>query len=144
MIEPAKYIRKAFFAALNNNLTYDGAILPVYDSFSDEDNGAHQVMITNMNGENQDDKVSFASDWTLVLDIVTRTDGSGNKSIADAIGEQITTILQPSRKTTGLTIDSPFQLLNLQLQSSRYLEEETDTRYLVRKLLTYRFRIVQD
>lgn len=143
MTEPGKYIRKAFFQALNGQLTYDG-VVPVYDSFSDEDNGAHQVMLTNQTTSNQDDKCSFAWDCTLVIDIVTRTKGSGNKSIADNISEQITAILQPTRKTTGLSIDSTFQLLNLQLQSVRYLEDEMPSRFMVRKLLTYSFRIVQN
>ena len=144
MTEPGKYARKAFFQALDGVLSYQGKAVPVYDTFSDEDNGAHQVMLTNQTSTDTSDKYSFAWDCTLVIDVVTRTKGTGNKSIADNISEQITNIIQPDRKTIGLTIDNPFQLLNLQLQSTRYLEEQTPSRYMVRKLLTYSFRIVQN
>lgn len=144
MTEPSQYIRKAFYQALKDEITYGGSIVPVYESFSDEDNGAHQVMLTNQTGSNRDDKCSFAGEHTIVIDIVTRMKGSGNSAIADNISEQITYILQPTRKTTGITIDSPFQLLNLKLESVRYLTEEMPSRFMVRKLLTYSFRIVQN
>ncbi|MGN6436874.1 MAG: hypothetical protein ACTHMM_10090 [Agriterribacter sp.] len=144
MIDPGKYIRKAFFSALDGHVIYDGKVIPVFDTFSDEDEGKFQIMLTNQTGSNTSDKQHFTGDHTLVIDIVTKTKGSGNKEIADNIAEQITQIIQPTRTTTGLTIDTPFQLLNLRLQNSSYLEEGTKSHFIVRKLLTYAFRIVQN
>lgn len=144
MVESSREIRRAFFQALNGALTYDGKTIPVYDNFSDEGEGKYQVFLTNQDATNADDKQQFAGDHSIVIDIVTKANNSGNSSIADEISEQVSQILQPTRKTTGLIIGAGFQLILLQLSSSRYLTEGNRGTFIVRKLLTYRFRIVHN
>jgi len=142
MKDPAIYIRKAFGDCIGG-VVYDGKIIPVVDTFSDEDFGKNQIMLGSLEMVNSDDKHSFNGDYTFTIDVVTRTDNSGNRFIADSIANQITEKVQPLKQIIGLAISNEFQLINLRLDSSGYLYEGTKTHFIVRKLLRYRFRIVE-
>lgn len=143
MIEPGLYIRKAFVEALTGKIKLNGNTIPVLDSFGDEYYGKDQVLITDITGINQDNKHCFQGDHTLTIDIVTSSKGSGNKYRSDLISQQIAAIIQPDRTTTGLIIDNRLQLANLRYEPGGYLEEGTKTAFIVRKIMRYRFRIIQ-
>lgn len=142
MKDPAIYIRKAFGQGIGE-VIYGGKIIPVIDTFSDEDDGEHQIILSSLEMVNADDKSSFSGDYTFTIDIVTRTQNSGNRYIADTISGQITQKIQPSKTLSGISIAGGFQLMNLRLDTSGYLTEGTKTNFIVRKLLRYRFRIVE-
>jgi len=142
MKDPAIYIRKAFGQGIGE-VIYGGKIIPVIDTFSDEDDGEHQIILSSLEMVNADDKSSFSGDYTFTIDIVTRTQNSGNRYIADTISGQITQKIQPSKTLSGISIAGGFQLMNLRLDTSGYLTEETKINFIVRKLLRYRFRIVE-
>lgn len=144
MIEPSRYIRKAFYDSLKNNVIFKGKAVPVYDVFSDEYEGANQIILSNQSTSDVSDKCNFVWDCSLVIDVVTRTTGAGNRSTADFISEQVTNVLQPQRRFINLLIDGQFTISNLELSSMRYLTERTQSNFLVRKLLTYDFRIFQN
>lgn len=142
MKSPEKYIRKAFGDAISG-VSYSGDLIPISDSFSDEVIGRNQIILSSLERFNNDDKTSFNGNYTLTIEVVTKSKNSANKLIADEISDQVTQRLQPTRKTTGIVINPAFQIVNISLDSSGYIEEETKANFIVRKLLRYRFMIVQ-
>lgn len=143
MLDPDKYIRKAFGDCLAGHVIIGGKVVSVVDTFSDDFNGKHQILLGTLEGISQNDKESFNRDVTLTIDIATRTDGSASRQLADDIAEQVALLVQPDRKSTGLQIDGRFQIINLRQSSSGYLTEKNAKHFVVRKLLRYQFRIVQ-
>lgn len=144
MIDPDKYIRQAFGNCLSGNVMYKGQPVEVVDSFTEEILGNVQIMITNQDGNDSSNKHAFNSNRRITIDIVTKTTGSGNKAIADGLAEQVTQLIQPSRATKGVAIDGRWQIVGLRQLSSGYIMEGERTGFIVRKILTYGFTIIQN
>lgn len=87
---PDKYVRKAISTALNG-LNVDGIDIPVFDSNTTGQNPSFYILMTTQtNNEVIGSKCGRRWFSSILLDIITRYDGSGNtgsRLLADNIAE---------------------------------------------------------
>lgn len=142
MKDNKKILRQAVFDALDGNVTYDGNPIPVYD----EKNDNEPIYILLSNQQEFDDNTSdaFITRSTLDYEVVEQTGYSVSKDAIDDINDQILTIIFPTPSTTGLTMPTGFQFLNLRRESSRSLAFEISaTESIIRNITTITATIVQ-
>lgn len=106
---PNKWVKKAVFEAINNMTVYDeiedeNITVPCYDyRVTANDGKAHYVLMTTQtNVVNKYTKCGDAYESTILLDIVTSYDGTGNPSmslLADNILDKVREL------TNNLTLD---------------------------------------
>jgi len=142
MRDTKKILRHAVYNALSGNVTYDGNPIPVYD----EKNDNEPIYILLSNQQEFDDNTSdaFITRSTLDYEVVEQTGYSVSKDAIDDINDQILTIIFPTPSTTGLTMPTGFQFLNLRRESSRSLAFEISaTESIIRNITTITATIVQ-
>lgn len=138
---PSKELQRAYYTALNGNITYNGSVVPVYDLVP---TGADYPFIhlgdqiVRENGT----KDSFISDVIMQVDIVTGFEaGFGGKAqmydIADLVSRAIV-----ERVPSVLSL-SGFNLFKSQLDVSSFLEDQTDTHILYINRIRFRHLIQQ-
>ncbi len=66
------------------------------------------------------------------------------KDVVDAVSNTIKGILMPNIATTGLTLDAGFSINELYRESSAYLSEQNNTKWVLRKIERFRCEIQQD
>lgn len=142
MKDTKKILRHAVFNALNGNITYDGNNVPVYDEKNENED--IYILLSNQQETNEDTDSYFMTRSTIDYEVVCRTGFSVSKDAIDDINEDILEILIPTQNTTGLTIPSGFQFLNVRRESSRTLSLEiSPTESIVRNITTISATIIQ-
>ena len=139
-------IRKAFYEALNGNLSYNGVNVPVSDEAlkSTDENKSYYVLLSTQSSRDASTKTSDDREATIVLDIVTKTQRV-TKSICDNIAEQILDHIYTAPHVHTLTAPANWQFLLLRLSDDRHLTLSVpDSVSVVRRLLTFSLRVVQN
>lgn len=136
-------IRKAFYELLDGSLSYGGSDVPVYDEVLQESADLY-VIIGNQTKGNRDNFCTFVSDCTLTLDIIQRSSFDFTKDAIDSVHDQIGTLLSSSPGTHNLPLQSGFQISAVTEDSFSYVPTlQAEQGYIIRKLITYRIRIVE-
>lgn len=145
MIEVNKLFRKAVYEALNGNLTFDAAIVPVFDEKVIQAEGNSQyVILQSQSNTQQNTFSSFNTDTTLIIQVVAKSWDGVSKDPIDDISNQILQILFPTPNTTGLITQAGIQICNARLQSSSSGVVALQTnKYNVYKFLTVQALIIQ-
>lgn len=136
---PNKYIRKAFFEALNN-ITVDGNVIKVYD---ERVTGAtvpqHYILLsTQTKRENKYTKCGDRWDCDILLDIITTypaTGNTGSKLLAENIEEQVILL------ENSLTLGGGFVINERSLVSSDSQTTIGTTTNAFRQLIRYQYFI---
>ncbi len=139
MIEVMDKLMNSWYAKLNNVIS-----VPVYKEGSvDQDYDGNYVEL-RAEGEVQDDtKQSFRSDAVVIVDIVTKFKIATNRSICEAIDNEIKQLVKPSPGSVGLSQQSGMQIQNLRPQTSSYFDEVEDGVKYYRKIVRWSHRINQ-
>ena len=92
MILPDKHIRRALTTALNN-IEINETIIPLYDSRTNNENPNYYILMSTQTNS-QVDGSKCGREWqsSIVLDVVTRFEGSGNvgsRLFADDIAGEV-------------------------------------------------------
>jgi hypothetical protein len=66
-----KFIRKAYWTALNNTITYKGSPVPCYDTFAPDNAVFPYILIGNQTQADDKDNQEYNYVTTIVLDVVT-------------------------------------------------------------------------
>lgn len=138
-------VRKAFYTALNGNLSYDGSNVPVSDEqLKDSDSNNFYVILGSQSDRDDSTKTSYDREASITLDIVTKQGQTATKDIADSIANQILTLLFPTTPHVhALPAQTGFQFLNLTLQNSSDIRVSLLTSQNVyRRILTFSLRVV--
>ena len=128
-------LRKAFYEALNGQLTYNSVDVPVYDEIAPNNAPSSFVIISTGTTVDNDTLTSFQSENTLLIDIVSKTGVSVSKDVVDNIANQVFLILKPSPNTNGLIPQAGFTFSQPKVASDNHLSlvaNETTTRRLIR------------
>lgn len=138
---PSKELQRAYYTALNGNITYNGSVVPVYDLVP---TGADYPFIhlgdqiVRENGT----KDSFISDVIMQVDIVTGFEaGFGGKAQMYDIADLVSRVIV-ERVPSVLSL-SGFNLFKSQLDVSSFLEDQTDTHILYINRIRFRHLIQQ-
>lgn len=139
MIEVMDKLMNSWYAKLNNVIS-----VPVFKEGSvDQDYDGNYVEL-RAEGEVQDDtKQSFRSDAVVIVDIVTKFKIATNRSICEAIDNEIKQLVKPSHGTVGLTQQSGMQIQSVRPQTSSYFDEVEDGIKYYRKIVRWTHRINQ-
>lgn len=138
---PNKYIRKAFFDALNN-INVDGNVIKVYDErVTGATIPAHYIILsTQTKRENKYTKCSDRWDCDILIDIITTypaTGNTGSKLLAENIEEQVILL------ENSLTLGGGFVINDRNLVSSDSLTTIGTTTNAFRQLIRFQYFITQ-
>lgn len=137
---PDKHVRKAVFTALTG-MTVDGNAIPAFDSNTTDQNPNYYVLMTTQtNNELNGTKCSDRWFSSILLDVVTRYNGSGNvgsRLLADNIAEEVRS------RVFDLELDvaSGLKITELKLNLPNDITSKTDTVNIFRKFIRLELQI---
>ena len=139
----AKALQTAYVTALNGNLTYESANVPVVDGIY-HGSAKNYVLIGNINEIPDDTLDSYQKEVIVDLHIFTKQYNAASKDIANDIEAQILPILFPGAiGVHGLGTIADFQILNVRQEASNWVEEPGEGLNIMRKILPIRQTIIQ-
>lgn len=131
MKDPNQYIAEAFFTALNGNITYSGANVPMYDVYRD-DRETKYFYISNQTANQINAKEGFLYDCAITLTIVTLFNkADGGYLVCDAISQSILALLE-----NNLSV-SHFQVVDQHFEDSLYASSKDGVSDEYLKSLTF-------
>ncbi len=139
-----RVFRRAIFDALDGNVTYNGNVVPVYDEFASDNAPNLFIVLGNQYADDRRNFAKFVTGSVIVIDIVHHQNRAMTKDVVDDVAESIKGILMPSISGTGLTLEAGFSVNNLYRETSSYLSEQNNTKWVLRKIERYRANIQQD
>lgn len=131
-------LRKAIYELLNGQLTFDSAIVPVFDGKVKQGESSNSyVLIGNTSSVDNSTFSGWSRRMSTVVDIVTKMTDTSSTDIADSIAAQILELMMPTIGGNGL-VQANFQYVNVSLNTDRYLElQQNPTTIMLRRLLTF-------
>ena len=137
---PDKYVRKAIFTALTG-LNVDGNDILTYDTNTTGSNPLYYILMTTQtNNELNGSKCGRRWFSSILLDIVTRYDGSGNtgsRLLADNIAEATRSLI----KNINLDTDSGLKITQRALNFPNDISTKTDNTNIFRKFIRLELEI---
>ena len=127
-------VRKAYWAALNNAITYKGLQVPCYDTFAPDNATFPYILIGNQTQADDKDNQQYNYLTTIVLDVVTASVAPYGRLDADTIADAIL-------KLVCLYPENYLQLevgkiVTAKLVQQTSLSSITDTNIVHREILT--------
>jgi hypothetical protein len=129
-----KFVRKAYWSALNSTITYKGIPVPCYDTFAPDNAAFPYILITNQTQEDDKDNQEYNYITTITLDVVTGAIAPYGRFDADTIADSILQIvcLYPENY---LTLDVG-KIVTAKLVQQTSLSSITDTNIVHREIIT--------
>ena len=129
-------IKEAFYTTLNGNV---GAT--VYSAVPH--NAAYPfVNITDITGFEDSTKDTFILRSTCGIEIVTSFKGQGSQKQMNDIASAVISKMRAT--TSGYKAITGYKIINMELDENRNITEGTDQNKIFRKLLRFRYIIVQN
>jgi hypothetical protein len=128
------FVRKAYWTALNNTITYKGATIPCYDNFAPDAAVFPYILIGNQTQEDDKDNQQYNYITTITLDVVTAGIAPYGRLDADSIADAILQIvcLYPENYLS-LQLG---KIVTAKLVQQASLSSITDTNIVHREILT--------
>lgn len=147
MINPAPYIRQAFYNLLKDAISYDGVTLPVYEGYDGSliqgSKAGYKIIIAAQSDVQKNTKETFSGQWIQNIEVVTEMQGTAVRKHADAIASLIMQLTTPTPRTHALSMDSQLQVVYVKVRTVQSLTERGDTSLLVRAIIPFTLFIVQ-
>lgn len=139
-LDPSNTYRKAYFDKLNNQLSVvTGKTIPVYDRVPD-DAVAPYVVLSNTTLSPILNSTGYGFHASIVIDIITRFNHGGGKKLVD----DLSSIVFKKILTREIFYqDETWNIYTSKLDSTRYIESESNGGYVIRKLITFNNSIQQ-
>ena len=136
---PDKWIRKAISDRINN-IEVDTLTIPCFDTRVSRGNPDHYILMTTQTNTQTNSKCGKGWESSILLDVVTRYQNSGNmgsRLLSDNIANEILTKLE------NLTLDtlSGLKINNISIDFPNDLSSVTKTELIYRKLIRYELTI---
>lgn len=142
--DPEIIFRKAAYNALNGNVTFNGNVVPVYDEFAADNAPNLFIVLGNQYADDRRNYAKFVTGSVIVVDIVHHQNRGMTKDVVDTVSNSVKAILMPGIATFGLSLDAGWSVNNLYRETSSYLSEQNNTKWIIRKIERYRCDIQQD
>jgi hypothetical protein len=115
MKDSIKFIKAAYYSALNNQISYNGSTIPVYDEEADETGGDYYIIISTITDADFPNKGKFMNDVEVLIDVVSQNNFRVDlvKSIVDSITAKILNAIIPSVGNTSLSGNADFQIVDV-------------------------------
>jgi hypothetical protein len=138
-------LRKAFFTALDGQLTINSNALPVVDGKL-ESLPADGVFVVfgDQSDEDKSNKGAFVVQTTFDLAVVDKRKATSSKKDVEDVCDQILQIIKPNIAGHGLTIESPFVITSLKYLSGLAVSVEVALNEFIQvKRIQFIIRITQ-
>ena len=128
------FVRKAYWTALNNTITYKGALVSCYDTFAPDNAAFPYILVKNQTQVDDKDNQQNNYVTTIVLDVVTAAIAPYGRLDADSIADSILQIvcLYPENYLQ-LQVG---KIVTAKLLQQTSLSSITDTNIVHREILT--------
>lgn len=146
MKDPVKFIKDAYFNALNNAITYNGSTVPVYDEEADETGGDYYIIISTITDADFPNKAKFMNDVEVLIDVVSQNNWRVDlvKQIVDSITSKIMNVIIPSVGNTSLLDSADFQIVDVRKAATQHVPVlDTGTKKIVRRLTRFTQLIIE-
>ena len=146
MKDSIKFIRNAYYTALDGNITYNGSTIPVYDEEADETGGDYYIIISTIVDADLPNKGKFMNEMEVLIDVVSQNNWRVDlvKQIVDAITGKILDRIIPSIGTTNLIENADFQIVDVRKSASQHVPIlDTGTKKIVRRLTRFTQIIIE-
>ena len=140
MKDPSTEILKAFYDALNGNLSFGGDNYPVY-TVAPKSGSYNYVLLDDVTLLDDSAKDYFDTEGTILMDIVTADSADGGTLIPvnDIANDILLLVVRKGLSMTNFTLAvRPF------LDFTHIIKEQTETALIIRKLITLRFWTTQN
>jgi len=146
MKDPVKFIKDAYFNALDGAITYNGSTIPVYDEEADETGGDYYIIISTITDAELPNKGKFMNDVEVLIDVVSQNNWRVDlvKQIVDSITAKILAVIIPSVGSTSLIENADFQIVDVRKASTQHVPIiDTGTKKIVRRLTRFTQLIIE-
>ena len=146
MKDPIKFIKSAYYTALDGAITYNGSTIPVYDEEADETGGDYYIVISTIVDADLPNKGKFMNEVEVLIDVVSQNNWRVDlvKQIVDAITAKILDRIIPSIGNTNLIENADFQIIDVRKGSSQHVPIlDTGTKKIVRRLTRFSQIIIE-
>jgi hypothetical protein len=146
MKDPVKFIKDAYFNALDGVITYNGSTIPVYDEEADETGGDYYIIISTITDADFPNKGKFMNDVEVLIDVVSQNNWRVDlaKQIVDSITAKIMNVIIPSVGATSLIENADFQIVDVRKASTQHVPIiDTGTKKIVRRLTRFTQLIIE-
>jgi hypothetical protein len=130
------------YTALLSSLAYGGVAVPVYEDDPVEtvpDNYVQIIQVSDSPAERNNTR--WIREVTVQLDVITRQYKVSNRTVRDSIANDILGLITAS---IGVNIvGADFQITNIELDNSTYLNELDGAYHINRKILSIRNHLIQ-
>ena len=139
-------LQMAVFGALNGNLSYNSANVPVYDEKKEvgQNDNLYVLLSTQQENDNPQTSDAFITDSSIDIEITHKTGFEVSKKVLNNISNQILEILIPTPSTNGMAVQNLFQIQNVRRTASitRNLSI-SETQSVLQKIITISAQIVE-
>jgi hypothetical protein len=137
-------IRTKYYELLNGNLTLNAVNVPVFSVVPNQSTFPF-VIIDTASELPSEDKDTFGVEYIQSIDIVTGyvTGGYGGYADCDLIAGQVKNIVKPSKTTNVFDLGVDFTNIVTIFERGNNVIEQTDTHFIVRRILEFK-HIIQE
>jgi hypothetical protein len=146
MKDPIKFIKSAYYTALDGAITYNGSTIPVYDEEADETGGDYYIVISTIVDADLPNKGKFMNEVEVLIDVISQNNWRVDlvKQIVDAITAKVLNTIIPSINTTSLPGNADFQIVDVRKSASQHVPIlDTGTKKIVRRLTRFTQIIIE-
>jgi hypothetical protein len=146
MKDPVKFIKEAYFNALDGVITYNGSTIPVYDEEADETGGDYYIIISTITDADFPNKGKFMNDVEVLIDVVSQNNFRVDlvKTIVDSITAKVLNVIIPSIGNTSLSGNVDFQIVDVRKAATQHIPIiDTGTKKIVRRLTRFTQLIIE-
>lgn len=141
MKNPAPHIRRSLYTLLNGNVTYDSAVIPVYEG--EGEIVPNQIIIGGYSHADESNKNNFQYRATQLIDIVTVKNDPSSKN-SDGVAEIVMNLIKPDTRTMETLSTADFQITVIGGPSMDPLREDAlSGQKVVRRLLRYTLLVIE-
>jgi hypothetical protein len=147
MRDSGYYLRKAFFTALDGQVTFNSNNVPVVDGKLEtipEDGIA--IVFGDQSDKDKSNKSVFVQEVTFDLAVIDKRKSTAGKKDVEDVCDQVLDIIKPTVSSHGLTIDSPFVITSIKYLSGlavSVLLDPATKQYIQVKRIQFIIRISQ-
>lgn len=146
MMDSGTQLRRAYYTALNGNLTVNGGPVPVFDGKVEGSitNDVY-VLFTQQDSTSKNSMSHFAVETIIGIDIKQRIPSSVSNEDIEDVANQILQIVKPTPRTLGVSLTAPLSLVIIKVENNdNNRAQQIDTNnFMVTKSLRLRNHIVQ-
>jgi hypothetical protein len=132
-------VRKGYYSALNGNVIYDAAVVPIFDTYADPETTKYPyVILSNTTSTQREGKRFKSYNLNIVVDIVTGSpESTFGREQSEEIGDLVAAIVNPD---TFIDIDIPangFKIGDTSAGTNTQLTSRSGPYFIFRKLITF-------